>query len=66
MKKKTYLEKMGLEPVDKLNKKICSERVKYLKKGIAAGKFHGPLLKQAKYYANWYNWMAKNGGTRAA
>ncbi len=66
MKKKTYLEKMGLEPVDKLNKRICNERVTYLEKKIKRHEFEGKLLKQAKYYVQWYSWMAKNGGSRAA
>lgn len=63
--RKTYLEKMGLKPVDKLSKKICTSRVSYLKKKIKSGKFDGKLLKYAKYYASWYGWMANHGGTRA-
>lgn len=63
---KTYLEKMGLKPVDKLNKKICQERVTYLRKRIKGGKFKGQILEKAKYYANWYGWMAKNGGSRGS
>jgi hypothetical protein len=65
MKKKTYLERMGLKPVEKLNKKICMERVSFLRKAIKANRFEGKLLKQAKYYAGWYKWMAENGGSRS-
>lgn len=60
----TFLEKMGLKPVHKLNKTICLERVRFLRKKIEAGKFEGRLLKQAQYYAGWYKWMANNGGKR--
>ena len=66
MKAKTYLEKMGLKPVDKLNTRICRDRVSYLNRKIHDGKFSGELLKKAKYYAAWYGWMADHGGTRAA
>jgi hypothetical protein len=64
-KKKTYLQKLGLEPVRKLNKKICRERVKFLKAQIKEEAYEGKLLERAKYYANWYKWMADNGGTRS-
>jgi len=63
---KTYMEKLGLEPVSKLSIKICRERVKYLLKNIKRNKYKGKLLVKAKYYANWYKWMSKNGGNRAA
>lgn len=62
---KTYLEKMGLEPVRKLNKKICMKRVKYLQKQIDKGAFKGRLLAQARYYKSWYGSLAKRGGSRA-
>lgn len=61
---RTYLEKMGLKPVEKLNKKICLERVRVLRKKIDSGKFTGRLLKQARYYRGWYQWIADNGGQR--
>ena len=64
--KKTYLEKMGLEPVDKLNKSICKKRVLLIKKKLKRNEFSGRLRKQAMYYANWYSWLLKNGGTRSA
>lgn len=63
-KKKTYLEKLGLEPVKKLNKKICYERVQTLEDLLETDKLSGKLKAQAKYYANWYWWMYENGGTR--
>jgi len=63
---KTYLEKLGLEPVSKLSVKICHDRVKYLQKNIKRKKYKGKLMERAKYYANWYKWMGKNGGNRAA
>lgn len=62
--KKTYLEQMGLEPVRHLNKKICRDRVTYLQKKIKGKAFKGALLAKAKYYVNWYGWMAENGGHR--
>ena len=62
--KKTYLEQLGLKPVDKLTKTICKQRVAHLRKKISSGRLPPKLLKQAKYYANWYGWMADNGGTR--
>ncbi len=65
-KKKTYLEKLGLAPVRKLNKSICRKRVIFLRKKIKANRYSGKLLERAKYYANWYAWMAENGGSRAA
>lgn len=64
MKKKTYLEKLGLEPVEKLNVKICRSRVSHLKRLINAEELTGKLLKQARYYRSWYAWIAKNGGQR--
>lgn len=63
-KKKTWMERLGLEPVRRLNKTLCKKRVTHLRKQIKAGKYRGELLKKAKYYANWYAWMADNGGTR--
>ena len=63
--KKTIMERLGLEPVNKLNKTICRERVRELKKRIEAGKIPKSLQDHAEYYARWYAWMAKNGGTRA-
>jgi len=64
--KKTYLEKLGLKPVEELNKKICLERKKHLEKKIENGRLKGRLLAQAKYYRNWYGWLAKKGGSRKA
>lgn len=64
--KKTYLEQLGLEPVNKLTKQICQTRVVFLRKKLKAGKLKGKLEAQAKYYVNWYSWMAKNGGHRGA
>jgi hypothetical protein len=61
----SYMEKLGLVRVRKLNKKICRERVKHIRAGLKAGKYKGKLKEQAEYYANWYSWMAKNGGTRS-
>lgn len=63
--KKTFLEKLGLEPVEKLTKKICNDRVRYLKKAMKEEAIPPSLLPKARYYASWYSWMAKNGGTRA-
>lgn len=63
--KKTILEKLGLDPVRKLSKKICVERVKILRKKIESGRVPKDLKKHAVYYANWYGWMAENGGSRA-
>jgi len=65
-KKMTYLEKMGLEPVKKLSKKICKERVKHLTKLIDRKKVRGKLRERAIYYKNWYAWQGRNGGNRAA
>lgn len=62
---KSFLEKMGLEPVEKLNKTICLHRSKYLKRKIKAGDFSGRLLKQARYYASWYGWLGRGKGHRA-
>lgn len=59
-KKKSFITKLGLTEVEKLTPKVCRERVRTLKKGIKSGKFEGKLLDQAKYYANWYQWRAKN------
>lgn len=66
MKRKTYMEKLGLEPVRELTKKICNQRVEHLKRGIAQRRWSGSLLERAKYYANWYAWMARHGGSRKA
>jgi hypothetical protein len=63
--KKTYLEKMGLKPVRKLTKKICQSRVSLLRSRLKRGVFKGELRDQAVYYANWYEWLRKRGGTRA-
>jgi len=60
MAKKTYLEKLGLEPVTKLNKTICKKRASYLRRGIRQELWTGKLLVQAKYYARWYAWAAEN------
>jgi len=65
-RRKTYLEKMGLRPEDRLTKKKCKDRVKYLDSMIKKNKYSGLILQRAKYYRNWYGWLAKNGGTRAA
>lgn len=63
--KKTILEKLGLKPVRKLSKRICVERVRALRKRIDSGRIPKDLKKHAVYYANWYSWMADNGGSRA-
>ena len=63
---KTYMEKLGLEPMSKLTVKICRERVRFLKANIDKNRYKGKLLERAKYYANWYTWQAKNGGSRKA
>lgn len=62
---KTTMEKLGLSPVRRLNKKICLTRVNYLRKKIEQKKYRSNLLPYAKYYANWYGWLAVNGGTRS-
>ncbi len=64
MKKKTYLEQLGLAPVKKLNKTICLNRVRIIRKKLEGGRLKGRLLAQAKYYVKWYKWMADNGGSR--
>ena len=58
--KMTWIAKLGLEPVDKLTKQVCKQRVSVLKKNIKAGKYTGQALKQAKYYAAWYDWRSSN------
>lgn len=63
---KTVMEKLGLKRANRLNKKICHDRVVHLKSGIKKGKYRGELLDYAKYYASWYSWLEANGGTRAA
>jgi len=63
---KTFMEKLGLEPVRKLTKKTCLARVRFLDKGLRKGRYRGKLEERANYYLNWYSWMAKNGGTRAS
>jgi hypothetical protein len=63
--KKTIMERLGLEPVRKLNKTICLERTKYLRNKLEKNGYRGELVDYAKYYANWYSWMAKQGGSRS-
>jgi hypothetical protein len=63
--KKTIMEKLGLEPVRKLNRSICLARVKELRRKLDAEDISSRLVPQAQYYARWYAWMARNGGTRA-
>lgn len=59
------MRQLGLETVTLLSKSICEKRVAFLRKRIKSGAYRGTKLKYAKYYANWYSWMAKNGGTRS-
>lgn len=63
--KKTIMERLGLKPVRKLNRSICLERVKKLQAKIRSGDVPKSLSEHADYYARWYAWMARNGGTRA-
>lgn len=62
---KSIMERLGLQTVRKLNLTICRQRVRFLKANLKLGKYKGDLKKYAEYYANWYGWMAKNGGTRS-
>lgn len=62
--KKSIMERLGLKKVRRLSVKICRDRVKHLRAGLEAGRYRGELREKAEYYANWYNWMAKNGGHR--
>ena len=62
---KTYLEKLGLKPVNKLTKGICRERVTHLRSLVKREKVKGKLRDRAVYYANWYGWVAQHGGSRA-
>jgi len=69
MAKKTYLEKLGLEPVARLNKTICKKRASFIRRNIRQGTYKGKLLERAKYYARWYAWAAEtdlHGERRAA
>lgn len=62
--RKTIMEKLGLEPVRKLNKTICLERVRKLQARIRSGRIPKHLSRHADYYSQWYGWLAKNGGHR--
>ena len=58
MKKKSYIEKLGLDPVEKLTKKVCLERSRLLRARLSKDAYDGRLRKQAVYYASWYKWRA--------
>lgn len=64
MKRKTYIEKLGMEPSRKLTKKICKARVEHLRKGIAQRRWSGYLMEIAKYYVNHYAWIARHADSR--
>jgi len=66
MQRKTYMEKLGLETVTRLNKTICLRRVRFLRKNIREGIYRGKLLERAQYYRNWYAWFAKQDCIRPA
>lgn len=61
---KTIMEKLGLEPVRKLNKAICLKRSRKLLKDLKASAVPASLKAHARYYARWYSWLAANGGHR--
>jgi len=67
MKKKEtqdgWMERLGLYRVSELTEEICWRRVRHLRRGLRIGKYAGDKLLEdhAKYYANWYAWIAKKG-----
>ncbi len=64
--RKSIMVKLGLQPVRRLNRSICLDRVKTLRRKIEKNQLPTNMREYATYYANWYSWMAQNGGTRAA
>jgi hypothetical protein len=58
-----WRDALGLQRAKRLDKELCEQRVRRLKRGIRQGKYdgkhEGKLLNQAKYYAAWYGWLAR-------
>lgn len=53
-KKKTMVEKLGLEPVEKYNQTNLRKRIKTLEKNLKAGTYRGEKEKKAASYLSWF------------
>lgn len=53
-KKKTMVEKLGLEPVEKYNRTNLRKRIKTLEKNLKAGSYRGQKEKTASRYLSWF------------
>lgn len=59
MAKKTYLEKLGLEPAERLTPRICELRVRHLKRLLEDGQLTPKLEGKAREYKAWYGWKGR-------
>ena len=51
---KTFVEKLGLEPVEKYNRTNLRKRIRTLEKNIESGVYRGQKREKAKTYLYWF------------
>lgn len=56
---RSLAERLGLERLDKLTKKNCLERSKFLLTRVEKGVYKGELREKAMHHAYWYRAKAK-------